>query len=1797
MSHNQVTEVVRLQAETQMEPGHIGESTADIQGNEIVLHSVDSSANRGDNAYSEEITYAHCIWSAEYSDPDTRQEEMFRRLQSEVLENVSQGYNSCILSYKQTGSGKPFTLMGTDGQPGLIPGICSSLLNKDLYKPKSFQVEVSYMDIWNDEVTDLLQPRGDMMAPSDDQMWGSNVMGVSQYAVSDFEDITFLMGYGAGNECPSNRGSRQSHTIFTITVTVTDSHPTSESRGLLSKVILVDLADDETAFNPGQHKITPENHPTLESVVYYLTEKSKQKINCKCMPYQECLLTRILQESLGGDCSTMLLAIITPTVNNYTCGTLRLNVTGKEIRNRQVVNKKMNTVHGQKSKLEKQMQWLEELRKDMYCPWDTKLKKTETAIQDRQKTQINPTTDHSESAQIAGPERHSGAGSSEMEVEADSSDRQSRASSSVCKAEAESSERQSGANSSERKSSAEASDNQPRAESAVSKVGTDSTESQPRTETSVTKAGTDSSESQSRAESSVFKAGTDYSESQPRAESSVSKAGTDTTESQPRAKSSVFKAGTDSSESQPRAESSVFKAGTDSSESQPIAETSVSTAGTDSSESQCRAETSVSKAGTDSTESQRRAESSVSKAGTDSSESQSRAESSVSKAGTDSTECQPRAETSVSKAGTDSSESQSRAESSVSKAGTVSSESQPRAETSVTKTGTDSSESQPRAETSASNAWTDSSESQLRAETSVSKAGTDSTESQPRAETSVSKARTDSTESQRRAESSVSKAGTDFSKSQPRAESSVSKAGTDSSKSQPRAESSVSTAGTDSSESQPRAETSVTGKEIRNRQVENEKINTVHGQKRKLEKQMEWFDQLHKEMYCSWDKKPKKTKTAIQDRQKAQINPTTDHSESAQIAGPERHSGAGSSEMEVEAYSSERQFGANSSERKSSAEASDNQPRAESAVSKVGTDSTESQPRTETSVTKAGTDSSESQSRAESSVFKAGTDSSESQPRAESSVSKAGTDTTESQPRAKSSVFKAGTDSSESQPRAESSVFKAGTDSTESQSRAETSVSKAGTDSTESQSRAETSASNAWTDSSESQLRAETSVSKAGTDSTESQPRAESSVSKAGTDSSESQPRAETSVTKAGTDSSESQPRAETSVTKAGTDSSKSQPRADSSVSQAGTDSSESQPRAETSVSKARTDSSESQPRAETSVTKAGTDSSESQPRVESSVSKAGTDSSDGKGHIDLATQPFRRYFGILFWDTTDIQWLTRRISKAGSEGSCVPLCVSMHNEWMSVAGKSSLLILYHSMKSDKSLDKLFSTYFESLLCRHDDQSTHTRGYSMSTSIQGTMSTNSKGEAPRSNPGCLCMTSFGVPRTVIFVIVDVKDSESEMRSRWDQAQFSKCELLLFTEEEITYISSSERLQWTNIQRMEDKLKQMCRVIRTGSSSKFNPKRTIGIFSRCGRDHYTWLQTLLRSEVLSSHGQDIRPFYISNSKQEQFREEVSRCKFVILYHTKNHGRVNITDIEDALYTEELEYLHDKLGKKNVLVMIDDLEDSSEKEKERILQSQPSIRRLSKELIIISEGEKVDSTKVEKKLNKLDILIKGADSSNSKYDPQRSINVSEDSATSPHLPSAGQEGYKPDGKQMQAPNRMPKQKHTIGIFSRSGRESYQWLQTLLTSNNFSSHVKEVTPFYISNRNGAQFIEVVRECTFVILYHTKKHGRVNVTDVTDSLYDQELQYMSGVLGKEKVIVIIDDLEHSNSEEHKRILKVQPLIGSLAKELILFSENEKKLINKDYDISQHHWELKHKILKIKELVTQTYTFFNFKL
>ncbi|XP_069838468.1 uncharacterized protein [Dendropsophus ebraccatus] len=135
------------------------------------------------------------------------------------------------------------------------------------------------------------------------------------------------------------------------------------------------------------------------------------------------------------------------------------------------------------------------------------------------------------------------------------------------------------------------------------------------------------------------------------------------------------------------------------------------------------------------------------------------------------------------------------------------------------------------------------------------------------------------------------------------------------------------------------------------------------------------------------------------------------------------------------------------------------------------------------------------------------------------------------------------------------------------------------------------------------------------------------------------------------------------------------------------------------------------------------------------------------------------------------------------------------------------------------------------------------------------------------------------------------------------------------------------------------------------------------------------------------------------------------------------------------------------------------------------------------------------------------------------------------------------------------------HKVGIFSRSSESEFEWLKKLLDSEYFCDAVKNVRPCYISNRGFNQFMTNVSNCSFGILYHTKNRGRINITDVTDSLYDEELDYMSKMLDK-NVIVVVDDLQDASEEEKSRIQGSQPSIQDKAKGLFLFTSEEKEVV-----------------------------------
>ncbi|XP_068102765.1 uncharacterized protein [Hyperolius riggenbachi] len=138
---------------------------------------------------------------------------------------------------------------------------------------------------------------------------------------------------------------------------------------------------------------------------------------------------------------------------------------------------------------------------------------------------------------------------------------------------------------------------------------------------------------------------------------------------------------------------------------------------------------------------------------------------------------------------------------------------------------------------------------------------------------------------------------------------------------------------------------------------------------------------------------------------------------------------------------------------------------------------------------------------------------------------------------------------------------------------------------------------------------------------------------------------------------------------------------------------------------------------------------------------------------------------------------------------------------------------------------------------------------------------------------------------------------------------------------------------------------------------FLKKEVVGILSRDSMICYNWLTNVLRrSPVVKA----VHPIYISSNDSLEYRDKINKCTLAIIYHTTNRGRVNVTNVTDSLYDEQIEYLHVKIGKDNVIVVVDNLQDSSDQKKEKILKDQPRIKELTRDLFLFEEtNERIEN----------------------------------------------------------------------------------------------------------------------------------------------------------------------------------------------------------------------------------------------
>ncbi|XP_060716394.1 kinesin-like protein KIF16B isoform X1 [Tachysurus vachellii] len=295
------------------------------------------------------------------------QEKVFKDLGSDVLKAAFEGYNACIFAYGQTGSGKSYTMMGNQGDVGLIPRICEGLFTRITGMTRrdeaSFRTEVSYLEIYNERVRDLLRrklAKTYNLRVREHPKDGPYVEDLSKHLVQNYSDVEELMEAGNINRTTASTGmndaSSRSHAIFTINFTQAkfDAEMPCET---VSKIHLVDLAGSERADATGATGVRlkeggniNKSLVTLGNVISALADMSQDGGSCHLkkkqvfVPYRDSVLTWLLKDSLGGNSKTIMIATISPADVNYgeTLSTLRYANRAKNIINKPTINEDAN---------------------------------------------------------------------------------------------------------------------------------------------------------------------------------------------------------------------------------------------------------------------------------------------------------------------------------------------------------------------------------------------------------------------------------------------------------------------------------------------------------------------------------------------------------------------------------------------------------------------------------------------------------------------------------------------------------------------------------------------------------------------------------------------------------------------------------------------------------------------------------------------------------------------------------------------------------------------------------------------------------------------------------------------------------------------------------------------------------------------------------------------------------------------------------------------------------------------------------------------------------------------------------------------------------------------------------------------------------------------------------------------------------------------------------------------------------------------------------------------------------------
>ncbi|XP_029331454.1 centromere-associated protein E isoform X2 [Mus caroli] len=287
-------------------------------------------------------------------DSNETTKNVYEEIAVPIISSAIQGYNGTIFAYGQTASGKTHTMMGSEDCLGVIPRAIHDIFQRiKKFPEREFLLRVSYMEIYNETITDLLC-NAQKMKPliiREDTNRTVYVSDLTEEVVYTAEMALKWLATGEKNRhygiTKMNQRSSRSHTIFRMILESREKAEPSNCDGSVkvSHLNLVDLAGSERAAQTGAEGVRLKEGCFINRNLFILGQVIKKLSDGQVggfINYRDSKLTRILQNSLGGNAKTRIICTITPASLDETLTTLQFASTAKYMKNTPYVNEVSN---------------------------------------------------------------------------------------------------------------------------------------------------------------------------------------------------------------------------------------------------------------------------------------------------------------------------------------------------------------------------------------------------------------------------------------------------------------------------------------------------------------------------------------------------------------------------------------------------------------------------------------------------------------------------------------------------------------------------------------------------------------------------------------------------------------------------------------------------------------------------------------------------------------------------------------------------------------------------------------------------------------------------------------------------------------------------------------------------------------------------------------------------------------------------------------------------------------------------------------------------------------------------------------------------------------------------------------------------------------------------------------------------------------------------------------------------------------------------------------------------------------